>query len=163
VHRLLVPTLRNAAAEAPRGAFEAPSAHRRGDLADTPTLATLRALTTSYSAFWQISGKRRLPTLQVCDRPGGIPGLCCWFVVEPPAGIEPATPSLPWNHQEPLCEPPFPQVTPDRQGRSYRFSFDQVMRSLSSEVLIIARASHTTSPRARAVHSRYPAVGSVRP
>ena len=41
--------------------------------------------------------------------------------MEPPAGIEPATPSLPWNHQEPLCEPPFPQVTPDRKGRSYRF------------------------------------------
>ena len=50
--------------------------------------------------------------------------------VEPPAGIEPATPSLPWNHQEPLCEPPFPQVTPDRRGQSYRFSFDEVMRSL---------------------------------
>jgi hypothetical protein len=52
--------------------------------------------------------------------------------VEPPAGIEPATPSLPWNHQEPLCEPPFPQVTPDRQGQSYRFSFSEVMRSLSA-------------------------------
>jgi hypothetical protein len=38
--------------------------------------------------------------------------------VEPPAGIEPATPSLPWNHQEPLCGPPFPQLTLDRQGRS---------------------------------------------
>jgi hypothetical protein len=25
-----------------------------------------------------------------------------------PAGIEPATPSLPWNHQEPLCGTPFP-------------------------------------------------------
>jgi hypothetical protein len=50
-------------------------------------------------------------------------------LVEPPAGIEPATPSLPWNHQEPLCGPPFPQVTPDRRGRSYRFSFGEVMRS----------------------------------
>jgi hypothetical protein len=30
-----------------------------------------------------------------CDRPGVGPGLCCWFGVEPPAGIEPATPSLP--------------------------------------------------------------------
>jgi hypothetical protein len=49
--------------------------------------------------------------------------------VEPPAGIEPATLSLPWNHREPLCGPPFPQVTPDRKGRSYRFSFGQVMRS----------------------------------
>jgi hypothetical protein len=25
-----------------------------------------------------------------------------------PAGIEPATPSSPWNHQEPLCGPPSP-------------------------------------------------------
>jgi hypothetical protein len=47
--------------------------------------------------------------------------------VEPPAGIEPATPSLPWNHQEPLCGPPFPQVTPDRRGQSYRFSSDEVI------------------------------------
>jgi hypothetical protein len=50
--------------------------------------------------------------------------------VEPPAGIGPATPSLPWNHREPLCGPPFPQVTPDRRGRSYRFSFGEGMRSL---------------------------------
>jgi hypothetical protein len=28
-------------------------------------------------------------------RPGVGLGLCCWFGVEPPAGIEPATPSLP--------------------------------------------------------------------
>ena len=41
-------------------------------------------------------------------------------LVEPPAGIEPATPSLPWNHQEPLCGTPFPQLTPDRRGQSYR-------------------------------------------
>jgi hypothetical protein len=39
---------------------------------------------------------------------------------------------LPWNHQEPLCAPPFPQVTPDRRGRSYRFSLGEVMRSLPS-------------------------------
>jgi hypothetical protein len=49
--------------------------------------------------------------------------------VEPPAGIEPATPSLPWNHREPLCGAPFPQVTPDRKGQRYRFSFGEVMRS----------------------------------
>jgi hypothetical protein len=61
--------------------------------------------------------------------------------VEPPAGIEPATPSLPWNHQEPLCEPPFPQLTPDRKARSYRFSFGEVMRSLSSRVLVVWPAS----------------------
>jgi len=50
--------------------------------------------------------------------------------VEPPAGIEPATPSLPWNHQEPLCGPPFSQVTRDHRGQSYRFSFGKGMRSL---------------------------------
>jgi hypothetical protein len=32
VHRLLVPTLRNATAQAPRGAFKAPRAHRRGGM-----------------------------------------------------------------------------------------------------------------------------------
>jgi hypothetical protein len=58
-------------------------------------------------------------------------------LVEPPAGIEPATPSLPWNHQEPLCEPPFPQATPDRKGRSYRFSFATVMRSLPCHVPVV--------------------------
>jgi hypothetical protein len=57
------------------------------------------------------------------------PGLpLSWW--SPPAGIEPATPSLPWNHQEPLFEPPLSQVAPDRPGRSYRFYFDAVMRSL---------------------------------
>jgi hypothetical protein len=66
--------------------------------------------------------------------------------VEPPAGIDPATPSLPWNHQEPLCGPPFPQVTPDRRGRSYRFSFGQVMRSLQSR-LIAAGAGHHPAQR----------------
>jgi hypothetical protein len=29
--------------------------------------------------------------LSACDRPGVVPDLTCWFVVEPPAGIEPAT------------------------------------------------------------------------
>ena len=48
--------------------------------------------------------------------------------VEPPAGIEPATPSLPWNHQEPQCEPSFPKVVLDRKDESYRFSFGEVMR-----------------------------------
>jgi hypothetical protein len=37
------------------------------------------------------------------------------------SGLEPETPS-PWNHQEPLCEPPFPKVALDRTGRCYRFS-----------------------------------------
>ena len=45
---------------------------------------------------WQIAGNWRLFFLRGCDRPGAGPGLSCWFVVEPPAGIEPATPSLPF-------------------------------------------------------------------
>src|SRR5918996_1901428 len=96
---------------------------------DTPTLATLGALTTAYRGFWQISGKRRLGALRAWKRPGGGPGLTWWFVVEPPAGIEPATPSLPWNHQEPLCGPPFSQVAPTARlklwvlvGPRYAFS-----------------------------------------
>jgi hypothetical protein len=39
-------------------------------------------------------------------------------VVEPPGGIEPPTPSLPWNHQEPLCGRSFSQVARDRRGQS---------------------------------------------
>jgi hypothetical protein len=70
------------------------------------------------------------------DQRFGWSGLC-----GAPAGIEPATPSLPWNHQEPLCGPPFPQVAPDRKGQSYRFSFAEVMRSFR-HALIISGASH---------------------
>jgi hypothetical protein len=61
--------------------------------------------------------------------------------MEPPAGIEPATPSLPWNHQEPLCGPPFPQLTPDRRGRGYLFSFGRSYALLSIE----QQTSETTS------------------
>ena len=32
-------------------------------------------------------------------------------------GFEPVTPSVSANHREPLCYPPFPQVTSDRRGR----------------------------------------------
>ena len=79
----------------------------------------------------KLSGKRGRRLLAARQVVAGR-GLACWFVMEPPAGIEPATPSLPWNHQEPLCAPPFPQVTPDRRGRSYRFSFGEGMRSLQA-------------------------------
>src|SRR5215216_3278946 len=61
-------------------------------------------------------------------------------------------PSLPWNHQEPLCGPPFPQVTPDRRGQSYRFSSGEVMRSLPSHALIVAGASHHSHQTSRARH-----------
>jgi hypothetical protein len=47
-----------------------------------------------------------------------------------PQGWPQAMSHLPWNHQEPLCAPPFPQVTADRQGRSYGFSLGEGMRSL---------------------------------
>jgi hypothetical protein len=67
-------------------------------------------------------------------------------LVEPPAGIEPATPSLPWNHQEPLCGTPFPQVTPDRRHRSYRFSFGQVMRSLQARLIAAGVGHHPARP-----------------
>jgi hypothetical protein len=52
---------------------------------------------------WQIAGNWRFFFLRGCDRPGAGPGLGCWFGVEPPAGIEPATPSLPWIGSEALC------------------------------------------------------------
>jgi hypothetical protein len=49
---------------------------------------------------------------------------------------------LPWNHQEPLCGTPFPQVAPDRGGRSYRFSFDEVtICALSRQRLIVPSMS----------------------
>jgi hypothetical protein len=60
------------------------------------TVTTHRILTTTDGVFWQISGKWRLRALRACNRPGAGPGLACWFGVEPPAGIEPATPSLPF-------------------------------------------------------------------
>jgi hypothetical protein len=41
-------------------------------------------------------------------------------------------PILTMNHREPLCKPPYPQVTSDRRRRSYRFSFGRGMRSLST-------------------------------
>jgi hypothetical protein len=71
-------------------------------------------------------------------------------LVEPPAGIEPATPSLPWNHREPLCESPFPQLAPDRRGRSYRFSFGKGMRSPSNhELPLLAQAISRQRTRAQ--------------
>src|SRR5687767_7527459 len=49
------------------------------------------------AGFWQISGKRRFPGPGTHNRPGAGPGLSYGIVVEPPAGIELAAPSLPWN------------------------------------------------------------------
>jgi hypothetical protein len=39
------------------------------------------------------------------------------------AGLEPAASSLSAKCREPLCGPPFPQVTPDRKGQRYAFSY----------------------------------------
>jgi hypothetical protein len=90
--------------------------------APTPT----QRVQVGLANLWQTAVGASRPR----DRSGTGPGLTCWFVVEPPAGIEPATPSLPWNHREPLCGPPYSQVASDRQGQSYRFSFGAVMCSL---------------------------------
>ena len=96
--------------------------------APTPT----QRVQVGLANLWQTAGGGSRPR----DRSGTGLGLGCWFGVEPPAGIEPATPSLPWNHQEPLCGSPFPQVTPDRKGQSYRFSSGAVMRSPRSQVRV---------------------------
>jgi hypothetical protein len=58
---------------------------------------------------------------------------------------------LPWNHREPLCETPFSQVTPDRRRQSYRFYFDEVMRSLSVTATTV---SSVRGPDRR--HRRHP-------
>jgi hypothetical protein len=42
-----------------------------------------------------------------------------------PAGIEPATPSLPWNHREPLCGPPFPRSRATVRAKVMRSLFVQ--------------------------------------
>jgi hypothetical protein len=38
-----------------------------------------------------------------------------WFLVEPPAGIEPATPSLPWIGSQAPCYPASSQVIRHRK------------------------------------------------
>jgi hypothetical protein len=68
-------------------------------------------------------------------------------LVEPPAGIEPATPSLPWNHQEPLCGPPFPQLAPDRRCQSYRFSYGEVSESLKRQIFKMQQVRHLWAHR----------------
>ena len=51
--------------------------------------------------LWQAAVEGARP----CNRPEAGPGLIWWFVVEPPAGIEPATPSLPRIPDPPPCHP----------------------------------------------------------
>jgi hypothetical protein len=57
-----------------------------------------------------------------------------------PPGIEPATPSLPWNHQEPLCGPPFPSsrstVEPNVIGSPWRsYALSQALGGDPCELL----------------------------
>jgi hypothetical protein len=69
--------------------------------------------------WWQIAGNWRFFFLRGCDRPGAGPGLSCWSVVEPPAGIEPATPSLPCIPGPPSCYPASSQVVAIRDWHCY--------------------------------------------
>jgi hypothetical protein len=69
--------------------------------------------------YWQIAGKWRFGGFRAWKRPGGGPDLTCGFCVEPPAGIEPATPSLPWIGGQALCYPSSSQLTQHRERRSY--------------------------------------------
>jgi hypothetical protein len=103
---------------------------RQRGLGVAPAAGSL--LITMYKSDWQISGKWRLETL----RPGtgrvldpAWPAVSGWS----PRRNRTGDPILTMNHQEPLCGPPFPLVALDRRGRSYRFSFDAVMRSLAIE------------------------------
>ena len=52
-------------------------------------------------AWWFLANlcKRRLPAHRACNRPSAGPGLSCGFVLEPSGGIEPPTPSVPWNNR----------------------------------------------------------------
>jgi hypothetical protein len=77
----------------------------------------------------------------------------CWWSPPPESNRRPH-PYLPWNHREPLCGPPFSQVTPDRKGRSYRFSFGEVMRSQICGLLSSGQADHNSrlQKRSQPVH-----------
>jgi hypothetical protein len=58
-----------------------------------------------------------------------VPRRCCWRVSRGSAGPSASRGSRTHPSHEPreqLYAPPFPQVTPDRQGQSYQFSFRQV-------------------------------------
>jgi hypothetical protein len=94
----------------PRLTVEATSG--RSALSSIVDRASTQSNQIELANLWQAAVEGARP----CNRPEAGPGLACWFGVEAPAGIEPATPSLPWNHREPLCGTPFPQLAPDRKG-----------------------------------------------
>ena len=103
-----------------------------GQAARTDAQRTNRIGNSLANGGSQLSGMRQAGYRTLPDLPflGGVPA-----GIEPATPSlpwnhrEPATPSLPWNHREPLCGPPYPQVALDRRGRSYGFSFDEGMRS----------------------------------
>jgi hypothetical protein len=91
----------------------------------------VRALPNKGWVLWTADASSNVATTSVCAGQD----LC-----GAPAGIEPATPSLPWNHQEPLCGPP---VSPGRARpsgpklsvllqRSYALSFEPCADRLGS-------------------------------
>src|SRR5262245_45121564 len=63
------------------------------------------------------------PSVMRRSRPGWkrrLTSVCAGHrLVEPPGGIEPPTPSLPWISLSPLCAPRFPQVAGDCRPPSY--------------------------------------------
>jgi hypothetical protein len=83
------------------------SRQRGGLTSGRSTLSSIfdRASTQSdqieLANLWQAAVEGARP----CNRPEAGPGLIWWFVVEPPAGIEPATPSLPRIPDPPPCHP----------------------------------------------------------
>src|SRR4029453_10313283 len=122
--------------------FRLPRARARDSFSERPGMCSVTAMPPPQHGAIPDTRRPKGTAQQGYQRPDGVPTLRIpipmgmWSTttapdgdspafallracVEPPAGIEPATPSFPWNHQEPLCEPPFPQVTPDRRGQSY--------------------------------------------
>ena len=68
--------------------------------------------------------------------------------MEPPAGIEPATPSLPWIGGRALCYPAFSQVAAHRGCRSYGLSCYTYMPTVSTVIGDVTSARHRhTAPR----------------
>ena len=122
VHRLLVPTdPRNALLNHLEAHSTLPWRRHsgRGNTGarrdrELPRSVLVRLLTVFLANLWQMAvgsapgmeeaGYKTRPVLVVC---GGAP-----------AGVEPATPSLPWILRPPLCEPAFPQLASDRRPSS---------------------------------------------
>jgi len=88
----------------------------------------------------------------VQSRPGmreaGVgPGLSCWFGVEPPAGIEPATPSLPWIGHSAPCSLAFSQLVSFRKCHSYGATSAELVVADSRAELRFLGTGRDHSPR----------------